>query len=330
MRSSRLTHALETGAIALPETGSIVVYRPRAADDFSAIPKDRLLMVQGFRPDHDALAARGYQVATQGGTGHAAAFVCLPRAKAEAFALLADAAAAVLPGGLIIVDGQKDDGIDSIWRELRKHVPVSEAIAKAHGKIFSFPTAPLPAEWTARPKQIEGGFQTLPGVFSADAPDKGSVLLAQALPEKLPGRVVDLGAGWGYLSRAILTRSGVKSLDLVEAEAAALECARENITDPRAKFHWADATTFNPGHPVDAVVCNPPFHTSRDADPALGVAFLRAAARMLTPGGTLWLVSNRHLPYDKTLTTLFRDVEDLAGSPSFRLNRASRPIRVRP
>ncbi len=330
MRSARLTHALETGALALPDSGSIVVFRPRVGDDLSMIAKNRLLLVQGFRPDHDAFARLGFQVSLKAGSGHAAAIVCLPRAKAEAHALLAEASAAVREGGLVIVDGQKDDGIDSIWRELRKHVPVSEAIAKAHGKIFSFPAAPLPAEWGARPKIIEGGFQTLPGVFSADAPDKGSVLLAQALPAKLPARVVDLGAGWGYLSRAILARDGVKLLDLVEAEASALDCARINITDPRAQFHWADASVFDPSHPVDAVVCNPPFHTSRDADPALGMAFLRAAARLLTTSGTLWLVSNRHLPYDKTLATLFREVEDLGGTASFRLTRASRPLRARP
>ena len=34
------------------------------------------------------------------------------------------------------------------------------------------------------------------------APDRGSALLAAALPAKLGGKVVDLGAGWGYLSRA--------------------------------------------------------------------------------------------------------------------------------
>jgi 16S rRNA (guanine1207-N2)-methyltransferase len=41
---------------------------------------------------------------------------------------------------------------------------------------------------------------TRPGVFSADGPDPASQALAAHLPEKLPTRMVDLGAGWGWLS----------------------------------------------------------------------------------------------------------------------------------
>lgn len=329
MRSARLELALETGAITLPDSGSIVVYSPRAGDDLSALPKDRVLVVQGFRPDHDAFAARGYTVAIAAGEGHAAALVCLPRAKAEARAMLAGAAAAVVPGGLVIVDGQKTDGVEAIWRDLRDRVAVSAPVSKAHGKIFSFSAGPGLEDWVAVPTQIEGGFTTVPGVFSADAPDRGSMLLAQVLPDYLPGYIVDLGAGWGYLSRAILTRKGVKRVDLVEADAAALDCARLNVTDPRARFFWADATTYRADGFADAVVCNPPFHTARDADPGLGLSFLQAAARMLSPNGTLWLVANRHLPYERALTTLFRDVEEIGRDPVFRLIRAAQPVRLR-
>ncbi len=120
----------------------------------------------------------------------------------------------------------------------------------------------------------------------------------------------------------------MRSLDLVEAEAAALECARRNVTDPRAAFHWADATRFHPSAPVDAVVCNPPFHTGRSADPALGAAFIRNAAAMLQPHGHLWLVANRHLPYGPVLSDCFREVEDLGGDGSFRVIRAGRPQRA--
>ena len=135
------------------------------------------------------------------------------------------------------------------------------------------------AEWVASAWQIEDGFVTLPGVFSAEGPDRASVLLAAALPPKLPPAVADFGAGWGYLSRAILARQGVSSLDLIEAEADALDCARVNITDPRARFHWADATTIRPAKLWDAVVMNPPFHNGREADPGLGIAFIRAAQK---------------------------------------------------
>jgi 16S rRNA (guanine1207-N2)-methyltransferase len=80
---------------------------------------------------------------------------------------------------------------------------------------------------------------------------------------------------------------------------------------------------------MEHVVMNPPFHTGRDADPALGVGFIGAAARMLSPAGVLWLVANRHLPYDRSLTTLFREVQEIGGDAAFRVMRASHPIRTR-
>ena len=331
MRSERLTFALRNDTLALPDTGDILVLRPRGSDSLSMLPKARLTIVQSMRPDYDDFSARGYRVLAERPKSErfAAAIVCVPRAKAEAHALLAEAAAATGPNGLLIVDGQKTDGIDSLLRELRGRFTLSEPVSKAHGKLFSFrPGDDLMADWAAKPHMLEGGFQTLPGVFSADGPDAGSMLLAANLPAKLPARIIDLGAGWGYLARAILSRPGVKELHLVEAEATALNCARLNITDPRAQFHWADATSFKLDRGVDAVVCNPPFHTARDPDPELGIAFLQAAARLLAPHGTLWLVANRHLPYDRTLTAQFREVEEIGSDKRFRLTRAARPIRA--
>lgn len=322
MRSARLELALQSGALVLPASGDIVVLRPRAGDDLSALPQDRVVVKTGFKPDHDYFAAQGYRMEGAG----TLAIVCVPRAKSEARALMAEAVGA----DLIVVDGQKTDGVETLLKDCKAlGLAVGEALSKAHGKLAVVKPGPALAEWAAKPLQVEGGFQTLPAVFSADGPDAGSVLLAAALPAKLGARVADLGAGWGYLSRAILLREGVKELDLVEAEAEALACAQANIPDPRAKFHWADATTFKPVRFWDSVVMNPPFHTAREADAGLGMAFIKAAHRGLSPSGSLWMVANRHLPYDKLLVTLFKQVEEIGGDKAFRVTRASYPIRAR-
>ncbi|THD83469.1 class I SAM-dependent methyltransferase [Aliigemmobacter aestuarii] len=330
MRSTRLSLALETGALALPATGALAVYGPHDADDMAAFDKTRVKAVQGHFPDHRRLSAMGFDMAAEGPVeGASAAVVMLPRSKEQARAMLAEAAASLPHGAPVIVDGFKTDGVEGVLRDLRARLPVTEPISKAHGKTFAFVAGPELADWTAMPREVEGGFRTVPGVFSADGPDRGSVLLAAALPDYLPGYSVDLGAGWGFLSRAVLARKGVKRLDLVEADHAALTCARVNVTDPRARFYWADATEYRADGHADHVICNPPFHAGRDADPALGVAFLRAAAGMLSPEGDLWLVANRHLPYDRALKELFQDVAEIGGDSAFRLTRAARPIRRR-
>jgi len=139
--------------------------------------------------------------------------------------------------------------------------------------------------------------------------------------------LADLGAGWGYLSRHLLTREKIRELHLIEADFAALDCARKNVTDPRAHFHWADATRFTPDQPFDGIITNPPFHTTRKADPDIGRAFITAAAGMLTPSGQMYLVANRHLPYERTLADCFRHVEEISGDNAFKVLRATKPLR---
>jgi 16S rRNA (guanine1207-N2)-methyltransferase len=327
--SVRLTLALDRGAVALPPEGQIGVWGATAADDLSPLPKDRVVVVQGFRPDHDALTRLGYAVTPEPDPAMrlALSVVMLPRARAAARAQIAAAAAAT--SGALVIDGAKGDGVDGILKEIRARAEVGEVLAKAHGKIFAVTGGDF-ADWAETgPQRTPEGFVTRPGVFSADGADPGSVALAAALPPRLGPRVADLGAGWGFLAPAILGREGVTELHLIEADHVALSCARQNVTDPRARFHWADATAFTPDVPFDTVVTNPPFHVSRAADPGLGRAFVVAAARMLSPRGELWLVANRHLPYEAALRAAFREVAEQGDTPAFKVVHASHPIRTR-
>jgi 16S rRNA (guanine1207-N2)-methyltransferase len=72
---------------------------------------------------------------------------------------------------------------------------------------------------------------------------------------------------------------------------------------------------------------NPPFHDGKRASPALGQAFIEAAAGMLRPKGRLLMVANRHLPYEESLAQRFRNVIDLGGDARFKLFCAEAPRR---
>jgi len=327
---TRLRLALEAGHVALPDAGRIAVFAPREGTDLSALEAGRVHVITTLRPDHDHFAARGYACVTAPEGRYAAALVCLPRAKDLARATVAAAADAT--DGPVIVDGDKTDGIESMLRALRAHprAQPAEPLSKAHGKIFALAPGARLDEWRAAgPHAIEGGLMTAPGSFSADGIDPGSRYLADTLPAKLGSRVIDLGGGWGYLAVRALARDGIERLDLVEAELTALDCARQNVTDPRAHLHWADATRWQPDTRADTVITNPPFHMGRAADPGLGRAFIAAAAGMLRPAGALWLVANRHLPYETTLAQHFNRVEEAAGDTRFKILHASHPSRQR-
>ena len=149
--------------------------------------------------------------------------------------------------------------------------------------------------------------------------------MASHLPDDLAGHVADFGCGWGYLSREALARSpGISRIDLIDAEHRAVEAARANITDARASFHWLDLATEAAPALYDAVICNPPFHAGRAAEPGLGQAIIAAAAKALRPGGRFYMVANRGLPYEPQLTTSFASFETLADNNKFRVSRAIR------
>ncbi len=330
MAISRLSLALDQAG-GLPVAGKVLVLRPSADTDLGDLPRDRLQIVTGFRPDHDHFLQAGFAVADQPAGPFAAAILFAPRARALGRALVAQAVAGVGPGAPIWIDGQKTDGIDSLMRDIAGRAAVGLSLSKSHGRCFHL-TAPDPAllaDWLPVARPVAPGFVTLPGVFSADGIDPGSALLAAHLPQDIKGKGADLGAGWGWLAAQVLTRPGVKALHLVEAEAEALACARRNVTDPRAEFHWADARSFQPGAALDFIVTNPPFHTGRAADPALGAAFLRQAAAILQPAGRLYLVANRTLPYEEALRALFSHVTPLAAEQGFKVICASHPRRAR-
>ena len=323
---ARLALAVGSGRLALPEGARVAVFRPAAGYDLSPLGGAELHVIQGFRPDHDHFAAR-YRTSHVAEGEYDAAVVVLPRAKDEQHALVAEAMARVRGGGPVAVDGRKTDGIEPILRAARARAEVSDPISKAHGKLFVMPAGPGFEDW--RPAEPLGPFATVPGAFSADGPDRGSMLLAASLPARLPPRLADLGAGWGYLSHEALRREGVQRIDLVEADWAALEAAKANIDDPRARFHWADATRWSPDAPPDWVLTNPPFHRGRRADPSLGRAFVAAAARILPPRGQLWLVANRHLPYEAAMTGAFAETAEVAGDATFKVLVGSRPLAPR-
>lgn len=299
----------------------------RGMDDPSPLDPARTVIYQTNFPDHRMLSARGFDVRVDlPGEGFSMALVVLPRAKAAARARIALAAARLPFGASLWIDGQKTDGVDSILKEIRALAEVDEVHSKAHGKIFRVRIpegAWLPDDWSARPREVAPGFVTRPGVFSADGVDPGSAMLARNLPERLPTRLVDLGAGWGWLSAQVLRHPGVELVHLVEADHDALASARDNITDPRAQFHWADARDFTLAEPVNAVVMNPPFHDGRAADPRLGAAFIATAARLLTGAGRLWMVANRHLPYEAELVRHFAQVTEIGGDGRFKVIEAT-------
>lgn len=265
---------------------------------------------QPFKPLADAWEKAGFS-RTDEPEGAWPLVLLLPgKAKDEILASFARAHDLLEPGGTLVVAMPNGAGAQRFEKELRRASGTIVSLQK--NKCRAFHTArdgawdeALLAEWRAlgAPREV-AGFAVTAGIFSTGHVDPGSALLAEHLPGNLRGDVADLGAGWGYLSKAVADRCpAVKAIHLFEADARALACARKNLGEGNFKFHWHDVAAGIPGA-YDAVVSNPPFHTGQETDITLGKAFLRAAAGALRTGGRLYLVANRQLPYEAGLDAL--------------------------
>ena len=294
---------------------------------------DRLQRIGATLVDEDAVPAAHYPLV----------LVLPPRQREEARALLARACMAVAPGGIVIASVANDEGAKSREADLKQLAGTVTTLSKHHCRVSwtrpdaTFDAATL-AQWAKAdaPRRVispnvpGGSFMSRPGVFAWDRVDAASAMLASALPDDLHGRVADFGAGWGYLSMQVLARCpSVASLDLYEADARALPLARQNLADSRVPLHchWHDVAQ-GVSERFDAIVCNPPFHALGRGDrPDIGRAFIAAAANALKPGGRLWLVANRHLPYEHALGEGFPQVETLVQNGGFKIVQATKATR---
>jgi 16S rRNA (guanine1207-N2)-methyltransferase len=268
-------------------------------------------------------------------TGSYPLVLVLPgKSRDETLAWFALARDHLAPGGRLLVAMPNTAGAGRFEKELAKACGNVASIQKHkcrafHGIADGTWREEVFADWRALGgRRLVPGtdFVVEPGIFSVGRVDPGSAMLAAQLPGGVHGVVADVGAGWGYLSDAVLRSCPqVARIDLFEADARALACARENLADHACErgFYWHDVRAGLPGG-YDAVVMNPPFHTGQANDVELGRAFIVAAAGALKRGGRLLLVANRQLPYESVLENCRLGWRVAGGDGTYKLLFAER------
>ena len=209
--------------------------------DLSALPASRMRDRARIRARSCLLGGAGaFRVGRAASARHPARSWSCRASRISRASLVARALA---HGGPVIVDGPEDR---------RRRFPAQGSARARRCGISRSPRRTANAPWSSgrrrrwptgscRTCRTGSGWVTAPGGLFGRRAGPGSVALGRALPDALPGRVADLGAGWGYLAFQALERSGVAEIAPRGGRACALEAARANIRDDRAHFHWADA-----------------------------------------------------------------------------------------
>ncbi len=330
-----------TGALAWPRNGRVLFAHARDGWPLRAMPLEKLVCEQTFKPYADALQRGGLTVVAMTDDETFPLVLLLPpRQREQARADLARAVRCTMVGGTLVASIANNEGARSGESDMHRLLGPLRSISKNHCRVFWATLCEETLDRALLEKWIlldalrpiaDGRFMSRPGVFAWDRIDAASELLGAYLPDDLSGRGADLGTGYGYLSAEVLARCiHATSLDLYEADARALELARSNLarlnlatspTTTKLDYYWHDVTSGLPQR-YDFIVTNPPFHQGRADLPELGRAFIAAAADALDPHGRLWLVANRHLPYESILNERFDSVRTVASERGFKVIEA--------
>ncbi len=174
-------------------------------------------------------------------------------------------------------------------------------------------------------------FLTQPGVFSADGPDDGSLLLLEVvLPVVKPHMTVgDLGTGIGIIGLSLAGKLGRGEVWMVDSDIRAVRLAEQNVKQNgvmNAHVVLGDVTLdLPPGMRFDLVLSNPPTHSGKE----VLARFVDESYAVLRPGGRMYVVVNRLLSVRAMMSDRFGEVEQVARRKGFVVLAARKPRRTR-
>ena len=256
---------------------------------------------------------------------------------AEAFRVLA-------PGGTCRLAGANDEGAKPAAKLLERvfgHARL-DAQHSSHRLLTARKLAPAPRdpEAIASPWLDEEHFHTVPtrtggtaftlytrpGVFSWQHLDEATDLLAGVMRIDAGERVLDLGCGAGVLG-VVAARQGASRVLMLDADADAVRCATRTAQQAKCtavEVRASDVAQAAGDERFDVVVSNPPFHLGKGTDLHIPRAFITQSYDRLLPGGRLYLVANRTLPYEWLIEETFGEVRTAHDGQRFKVIGAVR------
>ena len=269
----------------------------------------------------------------------------IPRERLAFQQLLADAFHALRVGGVCLVAGATNEGIRTAAGTLERIFGSERTLARDAGHRLVMATkrsdAPAVAGELASPyldAEVFHRFEadlagrtldvfTRPGVFSWEHLDEATALVAEVMRVAPRDAVLDIGCGAGALGTLAGLRSADARVLMLDADVEAVRCARRTAAAAglvHAEVRTSDVGAAAAGETFDVVVTNPPFHVGKATDLHVPMQFIADAHAALRPGGRMYLVANRTLPYERAVAARFGAVETLVDGVRFKVLGATR------
>ena len=148
----------------------------------------------------------------------------------------------------------------------------------------------------------------IPGVFSMDRADAGTIFLLENLKDLDLSRVnsiLDAGTGSGIIAVFLKKLLPHARITAVDVSAFALEATRRTAILNNAEITVIPSDMLENTVRYDLIISNPPFHVGKRQVFGPVLNLIRDCPRHLLPGGFFLMVANTFLPYENHLSQAF-------------------------
>lgn len=147
-------------------------------------------------------------------------------------------------------------------------------------------------------------FKTDNGVFSKKGLDFGTRTLLEVIPiDKLKGKVLDLGCGYGPIGIYIASNTNCE-VDMTDINERSLNLAKENLLLNKVKANIYISNIYqNIKEKYDYIITNPPIRVGKK----ILYEILFDAQKHLVSNGELWLVISK----DQGAKSLLKDLNEI-------------------
>jgi 16S rRNA (guanine1207-N2)-methyltransferase len=257
------------------------------------------------------------------------ALLHLPRGREQQTEMLQLGVSMLRPGGRLVFVGATNEGVRAALRDavelcgragiVSRKGGTHAGVAYAPSRLLPLPDVPI----IDHVIELDGHAAVLrsySGVFASDRLDGGAAALIEAMEIASGTQVLDLGCGTGLVGLAASVRGACLTATDVSARAVvSTERTLEANGVSADRVDLCVGATSVASAAIDTVVTNPPFHRGHDVDFEVSRLFVSEAARVLRPGGSLFLVANSFLDYQPWIAQHFTSVRVASESPTFRV-----------